>query len=126
VKRRIVVAQDVRGAADCASILHHAMADDTPRFSDDECTALFHRLFPQELDGADVFAALAPEGWGKSPLLAAFHPSPEQVWEEGVAMHGNITGLMRNRKPDAERKPAPTLDESRLAGWRRRSSQSAR
>ena len=92
------------------------MPDDTPRLSDEECLALFQRLFPLGLGGADVAAALAPEGWERSQLLAAFHPSPEQVWEESVAMHRNIEELTRNRKPDAERKPAPTLDEIK-AGW---------
>jgi len=90
--------------------------DDAPRLSDEECAALFHRLFPQGLSGGDIFAALAPEGWEKSPLLAAFHPSPEQVWEESVAMHENLENLLRARKPGSERKPAPTLDEIK-AEW---------
>ena len=51
--------------------------DETLRLSEDECLALFRGLFPNGLSGADVFAELAPDGWEKSPLLAAFHPSPE-------------------------------------------------
>ena len=96
--------------------------DETLRLSDDECPALFRQLFPNGLGGADVFAELAPDGWEKSPLLAAFHPSPEQVWEESVALHKNIESLTRTmrRKPDAKPlpppKPAPTLDEIK-AQW---------
>ena len=73
--------------------------DDQPvRLTDDEAKTLFDRLFPHGFAGADVLADLAPEGWERSPLLACFHPSPEQVFQEALQMHRNIERLVRARR----------------------------
>jgi hypothetical protein len=72
------------------------------RLTDAELKDYFDRLFPHGLAGADVLAEIAPEGWEKSPLLACFHPSPEQVFKERLQIHRNIEGLVRLRR---EREP---------------------
>src|SRR5258708_28730294 len=72
-------------------------------FSDDELVAVFDALFPQGFAGADAMAELAPDGGEKSPLLAGFHPSLEQVYEETARVHRNSLKL---RKPD-DGTPAP-------------------
>ena len=71
------------------------------RLSDHELNVLFDRLFPQGFAGADVLAEVAPEGWEHSPLLACFHPSVEQVFEERLMFHRNTEGwrqLARKRQ----------------------------
>lgn len=95
------------------------MNEDRPRLGDAEVKEFFDRLFPQGCAGPDVLAELAPEGWEKSPLLACFHPSPEQVWHEAVQRHRNfeeMRGLRRKREPDNPRlapMQEPTLEEIR-------------
>lgn len=92
------------------------------RLTDAELKEFFDRLFPHGFAGADVLAEIAPEGWGKSPLLACFHPSVEKVFEERVQIHRNIEeliGIRREGEPDNPElapKPEPTLEEVR-ADW---------
>ncbi|MEQ2007568.1 MAG: hypothetical protein ABMA26_12285 [Limisphaerales bacterium] len=99
------------------------MDEDTRgRLTDAELKAFFDRLFLHGFAGADVLAEIAPEGWEKSPLLACFHPSPEQAFQESLQMHRNIEGLVRprrEREPDNPKlapKPEPTLAAVR-AEW---------
>jgi hypothetical protein len=93
------------------------------RMTDAELKGFFDRMFPHGFAGADVLAEIAPEGWEKSPLLACFHPSPEQVFEESLQIHRNIENLTRNRgaeapdNPEAAPSPKPTLEEIR-AEWK--------
>jgi hypothetical protein len=100
----------------------HAVNDDRPRLTDAELKAFFDRLFPNGVAGADVLAEIAPQGWEQSPLLACFHPSPEQVFQEALQMHRNLEGLVRarrEREPDNSMpvpRPEPTLQEIR-AEW---------
>lgn len=103
--------------------IHEEMKDDhAKRMEDAELKAFFGRLFPHGFAGADVLAELAPEGWEKSPLLACFHPSPEQVFQESLQMHRNIEELVRARRarepdnPELVPKPEPTLEAVR-AEW---------
>lgn len=63
---------------------------------------------------------LAPEGWEQSPLLACFHPSVEQRYEEAVQFHRNLETLRDvRRRPDGVAQvvdspsPDPTLEEVR-------------
>jgi hypothetical protein len=92
------------------------------RLTDAELKEFFDRLFPHGFAGMDVLAEIAPEGWEKSPLLACFHPSVEQVFQERVQIHRNIEELIcirRECEPDNSelaRKPEPTLEEVR-ADW---------
>ncbi len=83
---------------------------DANSYSDAELEEELDGLFPQGFDGADVLKELAPAGWENSPLLAVFHPSVEQIYEETLRFHRNILNL---RRPDDERPlpPEPTLDE---------------
>ena len=92
------------------------------RLTDAELKEFFDRLFPHGFAGADVLAEIAPDGWEKSPLLACFHPSVEQVFKERVQVHRNLEELIcmrREREPDNPKlapKPEPTLEEVR-ADW---------
>lgn len=94
--------------------------DDRPdkRLTGRELDALFDRLFPHGFAGADVLAEIVPEGWERSPLLACFQPSVEQLFEERVAILRNLEErrrLARRRKGSAalEPRPEPTLDDVR-------------
>ncbi|MCY3017568.1 MAG: hypothetical protein NTW87_00855 [Planctomycetota bacterium] len=80
------------------------------RYSEAECAAVFARLFPKGFASDDVLREIAPDGWEKSPLLATFHPSLDQVYEEALRFHENLESLPRrdkNRPP----KPLPTREE---------------
>jgi len=82
----------------------------TDSYSEAELEAEFDRLFPQGFAGSDVAHELAPGGWENSPLLAVFHPSLRQSYEETLRLHRNLRKL---RRPDDLRPvpPEPTLDE---------------
>ena len=85
--------------------------NDRPEFSEDELRAEFATLFPHGWAGPDVLAELAPHGWANSPLVAVFHPSVQQEFEEQVRMHRNMANFP-GRKPDAPPPPPePTLEE---------------
>ena len=80
------------------------------RYTDTECEATFAELFPQGFAGQDVLDELAPEGWEKSPLVATFHPSLEQVYQESVQFHRNSQSWPwrdKDRPPD----PEPTRED---------------
>ena len=83
---------------------------DTDSYSEAELEAEFDRLFPQGFAGPDVLQELAPGGWENSPLLAVFHPSLAQTYEETLRFHRNLRKL---RRPNDQRPvpPEPTLDE---------------
>jgi hypothetical protein len=83
---------------------------DTNSYSEAELEAEFDELFPQGFAGADVLQELAPTGWENSQLLAVFHPSLEQVYEETLRIHRNMAKL---RRPDDQRPlpPEPTLED---------------
>lgn len=66
------------------------MDDFSNSYSEDELIAVFAKLFPQGFAGADVRCTLAPEGWDKSPLLALFHPNPEQRLQEALRMRQHL------------------------------------
>jgi hypothetical protein len=88
------------------------MDDFSNSYSEDELIAVFAKLFPQGFAGADVLRALAPEGWDKSPLLALFHPSPEQRFQEASRMHQNMEEMRLARGSRGKESPAgppPTL-----------------
>lgn len=89
---------------------------DREQLADRERVALFARLFPRGLAGADVIAELAPEGWERSPLAAVYHPSVEQVYRESIRFHRNLERLRRSR-PTGPPSPEPTLEEIREQ-WR--------
>jgi hypothetical protein len=83
---------------------------DTDSCSEAELEAEFDRLFPQGFAGPDVLQELAPAGWENSPLLAVFHPSHAQTYDETLRFHRNLCKL---RRPNDERPlpPEPTFDE---------------
>lgn len=88
------------------------------RLTDRELHTFFDRLFSHGFAGADVLGAIAPEGWERSPLLACFHPSVEQLFEERVTVHRNLEAwrqLGSRRKGTAALDPRPefTLEDVR-------------
>ncbi len=93
------------------------------RLTDTELKQFFDRLFPHGFAGVDVLAELAPDGWEKSPLLACFHPAPEQVFKECQRMHRRFEELRATRRkrdpnnPKFASQPEPTL-EGVLADWK--------
>jgi hypothetical protein len=87
-------------------------ARDRGQLSEQECAAVLARLFPRGLGGEDVIAELAPEGWERSPLLAVFHPSVEQVYRESLRFHRNLERLAGPRS-SGPLPPEPTLEEIR-------------
>ncbi len=87
--------------------------DERPEFTEAELKAEFAALFPHGWGGADVLAEIAPRGWADSPLVRAWHPTAEQVYEEQLRMHRGMENFP-GRKPDAPPLPPPqTLDEVR-------------
>lgn len=85
---------------------------DREAWTEAECEAEFRRLFPNGLAGEDVLAEIAPAGWEKSPLLSAFHPTLDQVYEEAVGFHENLANLPWGKEPkDKKQRPAPTREE---------------
>jgi hypothetical protein len=90
------------------------------RLTEAELHAFFDRLLPNGLAGDDVLNELAPDGWEQSPLVACFHPSIEQRYEEDVQLHCNLEALpdVRRRSDGTEHaieapSPGPTLEEAR-------------
>ena len=88
-----------------------------------ELKKCFDQLFPHGFAGADVVREIAPEQWENSPLLACFHPGPQQVLKERVLMHESMQELPDTRqKPDATEtglppQPTPTIEEV-LTEWK--------
>jgi hypothetical protein len=97
---------------------------DPGSLNDEELIAEFARLFPAGFAGPDLAQELAPEGWANSPLVAVFHPSLEQIYEETLRIHRNLADL---RKPDDPRPLPlePTLAEV-AKDWRERPIEVAR
>jgi hypothetical protein len=86
------------------------------RLSDGECLALFGRLFPLGLAGEDIRLELAPNGWAQSPLLAAFHPTVDQVWQETMALQKGLRELSESRnKKDAGGNATPVATREEIA-----------
>lgn len=88
------------------------------RLTGRELHALFDELFPHGFASADVLAEIAPGGWEHSPLLACFHPSVEQLFEERVTIHRNLEewrqlGRRREGTTALEPRPEPTLEDVR-------------
>jgi len=79
-------------------------------YSEAELEAEFDRLFPQGFAGPDVLREIAPDGWENSPLLAVFHPSLAQTYDETLRLHRNL-GKLRSPNDQRPLPPEPTLDE---------------
>ncbi len=84
------------------------MNESASSYSDAECREELDRLFPRGPAGPDVLEELAPAGWETSPLVAVFHPSVEQVYEETARIHRNLQSLKKAGQPAT---PEPTLAE---------------
>ena len=84
------------------------LRNDDDHFVAELDTAL-HRMFPDGFESPEIMQSLAPDGWEKSPLVAVFHPSFEQVYEEAVRIQQNMSLL--GRKKDEPPPTPPTRDE---------------
>jgi hypothetical protein len=74
---------------------------DANTYSEAELEAEFGRLFPLGFAGPDVVQELAPDGWETSPLLAVYHPSLEQTYDEAVRMAaGGVKSAESNVIPE--------------------------
>ncbi len=82
------------------------------RLTEEQCREQFQRLFPNGLDDASLVQKLAPEGWERSPLMLAYHPTAEQVYEETLRFHENLRRLM-GKTASPEEEPQITLDALR-------------
>jgi len=60
-----------------------------PRLPFEQAENVFRSLFPSGLADPAVIRELCPNGWGASPLRLAFHPTPEQSYEERVRFERN-------------------------------------
>lgn len=69
-------------------------------YSDDELYALFRKLFPCGLAGADVREELGAEDWEESPFCAFFHPPLERAYEEYVSRSRNLAQLTGRLQED--------------------------
>lgn len=93
------------------------------RLTDEELKEFFDRLFPHGFAGADVIQEIAREGWNNSPLLACFHPSPEQIFKERRKQHRHLEELRKafpKRDPgdhEPTPRPEPTMEQV-LAEWK--------
>lgn len=85
-------------------------ADEENNLSETECFAEFDCLFPHGFAGDDVLSEIAPTGWADSLLVAVFHPSAQQIYEESVRIHQNLESLRRPGHSQPP-KPEPTLEE---------------
>ena len=96
------------------------------RYDECECVEVFRRMFPHGFAGADVMSEVAPEGWERSPLVAVFHPTVEQVFEEAVQSHHHMRELKQllgkakapdhsdaGDEDDSDSSDSPTLAEIR-------------
>src|SRR5947208_15755552 len=92
---------------------------DNDRLADSALRIFLDGLFPHGAAGHDVLAEIAPEGWERSPLLACFHPSVEQLLEEEMRSRRELDSLRAELRRDdtvkADDGPrrAPTLQDLR-------------
>src|SRR6266404_7042187 len=80
-------------------------------FSEAEREAEFDRLFPAGLACQDIVDEIAPGGWENSPLLAVFHPTVQQEYEEALRMHRNVREFCRDKADSADVSAEPTYEE---------------
>lgn len=60
-----------------------------PRLPFEQAEQLFRSLFPSGLADPAVMKLPCPDGWAASPLRLAFHPTPEQAYQERVRFERN-------------------------------------
>lgn len=83
--------------------------------SPEEAFSFLHTLFPGGLKNPAPAAELCPEGWVNSPLHLAFHPTPDQRYQEHIKMCKNLNRFRRigakRRGEDFKPEPTPTFEE---------------
>lgn len=84
-----------------------------PTLSDKQALDFLSRLFPAGLKDPDLLAEVCPEGWEASPLRQAFHPTPEQRYQEHLGWLRSPIHALSRKKQQAEAKPesVPTFEE---------------
>lgn len=69
-------------------------------------------LFPTGLKDPGLLAAVCPEGWEKSPLRLAFHPTAEQRYREHLSwLRSPIHEVIRKRKGNSKAPPTPSFED---------------
>jgi len=90
---------------------------ESDRYSQVECVTEFLKLFPHGFAGRDVIAEIAPDGWDRTPMVANFHPSLEQLFQEAIESHKNLQELRSHiKRKDDEMAPVelpPTIEQVR-------------
>lgn len=81
------------------------------RLTEKESTEFLEELFPSGLAGSDIKNELVPVGWVNSPLKAAFHPSPEQQFNEYIRMSRNLKNLSGKQKTGSKDEKEPDFEE---------------
>jgi hypothetical protein len=83
--------------------------------SPEEAFSFLHTLFPGGLKNPALANELCPEGWVNSPLHLAFHPTPDQRYEEHIQMCKNLNRFQRigakRRGEEFKPEPTPTFEE---------------
>jgi hypothetical protein len=83
------------------------MSLETPRHNEAACIKLFENFF---INTQGLLSEFAPDGWENSPLFLAFHPTPQQCYQEALRFHRNITSLFKNKENQQEPE-APKLSD---------------
>jgi len=63
---------------------------DENRLSGEACGKVLDALFPSGFAGRDVLEEIVPDGWESSPFARVFHPTPEQIHEERMALFRDL------------------------------------
>lgn len=77
------------------------MTSETDNHPESECVKLFEQFF---INSEALLKIFAPEGWQNSPLFLAFHPTPQQRYEEALRFHRNLKNLFKSKDEASESK----------------------
>jgi len=78
-----------------------------PALTDKQALEILSRLFPAGLGDSCLLAEACPEGWANSPIHLAFHPPPEQQYDEHCRWLRSMAEL---RQPGhANHDPPPSI-----------------
>lgn len=85
--------------------------EEEPSYDDDELVRAFNRMYPNGFGGADVIAAIAPDGWDKSPwggpkVPFELPPDMQKMFDESTAQMKKFLEMAKQFEP-----PPPTAAE---------------
>lgn len=91
------------------------MYGDDLSYDEDEAFDFLRKLMPEGFAGSDVMAELVPEGWERSGLVRAFHPTLEQWHEEQVALCERMAEMRQWMKKGCRKRGEAPLEDSDLS-----------